>query len=195
MIIRRLSVVAIVMATVFLQGCAYAVLYKAMTNGDFYPVKTVEIPYDNNRQARIRLLNGYVTKDSICYGDNPHAAEDLLTRLKSSQVLLTGVAAESISVGMPRSRKYDYFREEVLSANMPVSIRAWIDSSQVHAGTGISVREKCDPGGVYFWPKKGLDYEGMLIKNGATCSIIVKELTDNGEHSATEVPIFRAYAC
>ncbi len=194
------TLVATLLTLGLLQGCAYKVLYDAATGkGDFYPVTVVETPYAPETQARIRVLSGYVTKNSQCYGDNPSSlGQRAWTLLKMSAVMHTGVVGDSISVGMPRSKAKNssIFTEEVVTAGQPISIRAWIDSSSIDPVTKIETKVKCFPPAISFIPASGQDYETVLRSNANTCWIVVKPLDAQGiPVEDTLTPIALAPAC
>jgi hypothetical protein len=167
-----------------LQGCAYKVIYDAATGkGDFYPVTVVETKYDPETQARIRILSGYITKNSQCYGDNPASlGQRAWAVLKMSAVMHTGVVGDSISIGMPRSKEKNssIFTEEVVAAGQPISIRAWIDSSSIDPVTKIETKVKCYPPAISFTPESGKDYETTLRLRASTCWIDLKPLDAQG---------------
>lgn len=183
-----------------LQGCAYKVLYDAATGkGDFYPVTVVETKYDPQTEARIRILSGYITKNSQCYGDNPASlGQRAWAVLKMSAVMHTGVVGDSISIGMPRSKAKNssIFTEEVVTAGQPISIRAWIDSSSIDPVTKVETTVKCFPPAISFMPESGKDYETVLRSRANTCWIEVKPLDAQGTPVAdTLVPFALASAC
>jgi hypothetical protein len=184
---------------VLLQGCVYRNIYNAMTDkGDFFPVKTVEVNYKPENQARIRVLNGYITNDSQCYRPNPNWGKAALDNLKSAYALTTGVVAESTSIGMPRSsqKNRSQFTEEVITADHPVSVRARIDQTSIDPTTKIETRVKCDPPAVSFMPEKGRDYVTALVSSGDKCWIDVKLLGPDGmELETPKVNMALAPAC
>jgi hypothetical protein len=194
------TMLSVVLTLCLLQGCMYKVVYDAATDkGDFYPVKTVDTAYEPATQARIRILSGYITKDSQCYGDNPVSlGQRAWSMLKMSQVMHTGVVGESVSIGMPRSteKNRSIFTEEVVAAGQPVAIRAWLDYSSIDPGTKIETKVKCFPPGISFVPVMGRDYEMVLRRNGDKCWVDVYPLDAAGTHvAASLIPITVAPVC
>lgn len=192
--------ISAVLALGLLQGCAYKVLYDVATDkADPFPVTTVATPYEPATQARIRVLSGYITKNSLCYGDNPESmGKRALQLLKMSTFLSTGVFGESISVGMPRGPKRNdlIFTEEVLTAGQPIAIRAWLDYSRYDPGTKTETKIKCIPPAVSFVPENGRDYETALHRDASTCWIAVHTLDSAGLRvTAASVPVTVAPAC
>lgn len=181
------------------QGCVYRTIYQAATKtGDFYPIETQVVSYNPATQSRLRVLSGYVTPQSVCYGPEP-AAGNLWALAKASQVLNTGVVGTSTSIGMPRpaGKNGSVWEEQVQPADVALTIRAKIDYEVPPNASGFGgERIRCDPGAVSFAPKAGRDYETQLKMTGGKCWIQVRELNAQGADSGgPDVPVSAAPRC
>jgi hypothetical protein len=183
-----------------LSGCAYKSLYHAVTDtGDFFPIAKVDMPYDSATQARVRHYGGYLTPASQCYGSNPDIGRNIKRSLLSTQILLTGVAAESTSVGIarPNIRNKSVFDELVVPAGQPLAVRNLYNLYVRDGTTGVARSESCDPGGVFFVPVAGHDYETFLVGGANACRIEVREIAVdlNGNYGTAPVQTKDAFRC
>ena len=193
------NVVAIVAAAMLLEGCYAVAIYYIATADESWGMNTIEIPYDSQYQARIRILAGQITKNSTCNTKPPldiKKAADLLT--SGWRIMATGTLADSlksVSIGMPRtSRDIGRFTEDVIPANAPTTIKGSIPVS-VHDYPGLNgemIRETtyCTPPPAYFFPAPGEDYEAGIRKlDGLKCEIYLQQLGATGEVEVGNVPL------
>lgn len=208
---RILGVLAVIVAAVLLEGCYAVAVYNIATADESWSVRSVEVPYDNQNQARIRIYGGRITKESTCNIKPPldiKRAADTLTA--GWQLMATGTLAESlksISVGMPRPQRIaGRFEEDVVPANAPTTVKASIAVAyREYPGPSVGrfgmpeiVKETtyCTPPPAYFYPKPGVDYEVNIRKlDGLNCEIYLQQLGVAGEVEADNLPLFVGSDC
>lgn len=175
--------IAIVLFTIILSGCsARAVLVHKKTN------------YDPTQEARIRVYNSNgnattkVRNETSCQDLNENPRKKRSRNPFSRENMYIGLPKRTLSnitIGMPATERSisalkrdsytdtDSFREQVITANKPVTIQA--GSQFTNEGMNSSQSMSCKIIGEFI-PKAGKDYEVGFGQSNGACRLFIYEL-------------------